>query len=66
MLSSYEELLRLLLPEFILENFELKSARKERDILHIDLEELNSIPVAFEKDKRINAKSCGGRVLFLH
>lgn len=51
MLSSYEELLRLLLPEFILENFELKSARKEHDILHIDLEELNSIPVAFEKDK---------------
>jgi len=51
MSSSYEALLSLLLPEFILENFELKSARKEEDILHIDLEEINSVPAVFEKDK---------------
>lgn len=51
MLSSYEDLLRLLLPDFILENFELKSARKAGDVLHIDLEELNAIPEVFEQDK---------------
>jgi hypothetical protein len=51
MSSSYEALLSLLLPEFILENFELKSARKEEDVVHIDLEEINSIPAVFEKDK---------------
>jgi len=49
--SSYEALLSLLLPEFILENFELKSARKEEEVLHIDLEEINSIPSVFEKDR---------------
>lgn len=51
MSSSYEALLSLLLPEFILEHFELKSARKEDDVLHIDLEEMNSVPAVFEKDK---------------
>ena len=44
MLSSYEALISLLLPEFILENFELKSARNEEDVLHIDLEEVNLVP----------------------
>jgi hypothetical protein len=51
MLSSYESLLRLLLPEFILENFELKSSRQEGELLHIDLEEINFVPLIFEKDK---------------
>ncbi|QNK63396.1 transposase [Pedobacter sp. PAMC26386] len=51
MSSSYEALLSLLLPGFILENFELKSSRKEADVLHIDLEEINSVPTVLEKDK---------------
>lgn len=44
MLSSDEALISLLLPEFILEDFELKSARNEENVLHIDLEEVNSVP----------------------
>ncbi|HTN37671.1 MAG TPA: hypothetical protein VL053_11395 [Arachidicoccus sp.] len=45
MQESYLSLLKFILPPYILEHFELKSARREgEDILHIDLEEPNIIP----------------------
>lgn len=49
--SSYTSLLNLLLPEFILDNFEMKGVRKEGEVLHLDLEEINLIPSVLEKDK---------------
>lgn len=44
MQDGYETLLSLLPPDFILEFFEMKGVRKEDDILHLDLEEINVLP----------------------
>ena len=44
MLFSDEALISLLLSEFILEDFDLKSAQNEENVLHIDLEEVNLVP----------------------
>lgn len=51
MQDSYLPLLSLFLPDFILDHFEMKGVRKEGEILHLNLEELNSISKVFEKDK---------------
>ncbi len=40
--SSTASLLKLFLPEFILENFEFKGAIEDTESFHIELEELNS------------------------
>jgi hypothetical protein len=42
--DGYFALVELLLPEFILEHFALKGVRKEEDIFHLDLEEVNAPP----------------------
>jgi hypothetical protein len=42
--DGYIALLELLLPEFILEHFDLKSVQKEEDIFHLHLEEVNAPP----------------------
>ncbi len=55
MQASYLALLKFILPPFILEHFELKSARNEgEDILHIDLEEINRIPAEFKDQKLVS------------
>jgi len=42
--SSTEALLKLFLPDFILENFEFKSVIESDDTFHIELKELNILP----------------------
>lgn len=44
MQDGYETLINLLLPDFILDFFEMKGVRKEDDIFHLDLEEVNLLP----------------------
>ena len=44
MQDSYVELLKLLLPEIIVDYFELTSYKKEEDMLHLYLKEIHSIP----------------------
>ena len=51
MQDSYLPLLSLFLPDFILDHFEMKAVRKEGEIIHLDLEEMNIIPKVLEKDK---------------
>jgi hypothetical protein len=43
MQDSHSELIKLLLPEMIVEYFELTSYKKGEEILHIYLKEVNSI-----------------------
>jgi hypothetical protein len=51
MQDSYVELLKLLLPEIIVDYFELTSYKKGEDILHLYLKEVNSIPKEYRQDK---------------
>jgi hypothetical protein len=51
MQDSYSELIKLLLPEIIVEYFELTSYKKGDDVLHIYLKEINSIPKEFGQNK---------------
>lgn len=51
MRDSYSELIKLLLPEIIVEYFELTSYKKGDDVLHIYLKEINSIPKEFGQNK---------------
>ena len=51
MQDSFVELLKLLLPEIIVEYFELTSYKKEEEILHLYLKEINSIPKEHRQSK---------------
>lgn len=51
MQDSFGELLKLLLPEIIVEYFELTSYKKAEAILHLYLKEVNSIPKEYRQHK---------------
>ena len=51
MQDSFSELLKLLLPEIIVEYFELTSYQKGEEILHLYLKEVNSIPKEYRNNK---------------
>ena len=51
MQDSYSELIKLLLPEIIVEYFELTSYKKAEEILHLYLKEVNSIPKEYRQHK---------------
>ena len=51
MQDSYSELIKLLLPEIIVEYFELTSYKKGKEILHLYLKEVNSIPKEYRQYK---------------
>ncbi|MEZ7516746.1 MULTISPECIES: ISAon1 family transposase N-terminal region protein [Flavobacterium] len=51
MQDSYSELIKLLLPEIIVEYFELTSYKKGDEVLHIYLKEINSIPKEYRTFK---------------
>jgi hypothetical protein len=51
MQGNYEELLKLLLPTIIVENFELTSYKTTEEIMHLYLQEINQIPKEFEGQK---------------
>jgi hypothetical protein len=49
--DSYSELIKLLLPEIIVEYFVLVSYKKGAEILHLYLKEINSIPKEYRQSK---------------
>jgi hypothetical protein len=51
MQDSYREIIKLLLPEIIVEYFELTSYKKEGEVLHLYLKEINSIPNEYRHRK---------------
>ncbi len=51
MQDSFIELLKLLLPEIIVDYFELTSYEKGNEILHLYLREINSIPKEYRNSK---------------
>lgn len=54
MQAGYLSLVQLFLPEFILEHFELKSAREEEGVFHLDLEEVNAPPEDLISEKLLS------------
>lgn len=51
MQGNYEEILKLLLPAIIVENFELTSYKTTSEVMHLYLQEINQIPKEFEGQK---------------
>ncbi|CAH0334714.1 hypothetical protein FVB9288_00319 [Flavobacterium sp. CECT 9288] len=51
MQDSFKELFKLLLPEIIVDYFELTSYEKDQEILHLYLKEINSIPKEYRESK---------------
>lgn len=51
MQDSYTDLIKLLLPEILVDYFELISLKKEEEILHLYLKEINSIPKEYRSSK---------------
>jgi hypothetical protein len=51
MQDSFVDLLKLLLPEIIVEYFELTCYKKGEEILHLYLKEINSIPKEYSQSK---------------
>lgn len=51
MQDSFGELIKLLLPEIIVDYFELTSYEKGEEILHLYLREINSIPEEYRQCK---------------
>lgn len=52
--NSLTALLKLILPEFVDEYFELTSYRKEGETLHLYLKELNIVPQEYQGNKLIS------------
>jgi len=50
MLDFLVDLLKLLLPEIIVDYFEISSYKKGEEILHLNLKEINSIPKAYRQN----------------
>lgn len=48
-MSQYLELLKLILPEFIVEHFDLVSSHKEQEVMHLYFEERNIIPIEYNE-----------------
>ena len=48
MQESYRDILKLLLPTIIVENFELTSYKTTAEVMHLYLQEINQIPKEFE------------------
>ncbi|RFS17339.1 transposase family protein [Emticicia sp. C21] len=51
MQGDYKEILKLLLPEIIVENFELTSYKTTAEVMHLYLQEINQRPKEFETQK---------------
>ncbi|MGN6646951.1 MAG: ISAon1 family transposase N-terminal region protein [Cytophaga sp.] len=49
--DGYFALVELFLPEFILNHFKLNEVRKEQDIFHLQLEEVNNVPENFSSEQ---------------
>lgn len=49
MQDSFKELFKLLLPNIIVDYFELTSYEKDQEILHLYLKEINSTPKEYRR-----------------
>lgn len=49
--SSFNSLIGLFLPQYIIEHFELKSVEQKQETLHLYLEEINKSPTEYSQDK---------------
>ena len=49
--SSFNSLIRLLLPDYIINHFKLKSVEQKQETLHLYLEEINKPPTEYSQDK---------------
>ncbi|MFC6245096.1 hypothetical protein [Flavobacterium psychroterrae] len=57
MQDSFIDLLKLLLPEIIVDYFELTSYKKEDEILHLHLKEINAVPKEYRESKLVQKDS---------
>ncbi len=48
--ESFNLLIKLLLPSYIIDHFELKIIDKQDEILHLNLEGKNNVPSEYSKD----------------
>jgi hypothetical protein len=53
-LDNYLDFIKLILPVFLVENFELTSSQQKEDHLHLYFEEKNSIPSEFSSRQLIS------------
>ena len=56
MQESYRDILKLLLPTIIVENFELTSYKTTAEVMHLYLQEINQIPKEFEGQKLVSKR----------
>lgn len=75
-LNQYLELLKLILPEFLVEHFDLVGSHKDAEIMHLYFEERNIIPIkdikriiiahGFHKSITIQDFPLRGNTVYLH
>lgn len=75
-MSQYLELLKLILPEFLVEHFDLVSSQKEGEVMHLHFEEYNIVPIkdskriiiahGFHKSITIQDFPLRGNTVYLH
>jgi len=75
-LSHYLDLLKLILPEFLIEHFDLMHSHKEGEVMHLYFEERNIIPLkerkrniiahGFHKSITIQDFPLRGNTVYLH
>lgn len=74
--NNYLDLIKLVLPQFIVENFDLVKSRKEKEVLHLYFEERNIPPQehsykilvskGFHKEITIQDFPLRGNTVYLH
>ncbi|MCI0921419.1 ISAon1 family transposase N-terminal region protein [Sphingobacterium rhinopitheci] len=75
-MSQYLELLKLILPEYLVEYFDLVSSQKEDEVMHLYFEERNIVPIkdskriiiahGFHKSITIQDFPLRGNTVYLH
>ncbi|WP_324720742.1 ISAon1 family transposase N-terminal region protein [Salinimicrobium sp. HB62] len=74
--EQYLDLIKLILPQFLVENFDLTKSKKEREVLHLYFEERNTPPQehssrllvskGFHKEITIQDFPLRGNTVYLH
>ena len=52
--TGYEDLIRMMLPEVLVDYFDITKSEKKGEVLHLHFTELNSTPKEFASDKLIS------------
>jgi len=74
--KNYLDLIKLILPQFLVENFDLTKSKKEKEVLHLYFEERNTPPQehsskllvskGFHKEVTIQDFPLRGNTVYLH